>query len=75
MISDERIEYIATTGNARGKDSQEMAKELLAHRKAREGWKLVPVEPTKEMWDAYDDAPDDIDSEWAAMLAAAPEPE
>ena len=34
MISDERIEYIATTGNARGKDSQEMAKELLAHRKA-----------------------------------------
>lgn len=36
-------------------------------------WKLVPVEPTKEMWDAYDDAPDDIDSEWHAMLMAAPE--
>lgn len=38
-----------------------------------DGWKLVPVEPTKEMWDAYDDAPDDIDSEWHAMLMAAPE--
>lgn len=37
-------------------------------------WKLVPVEPTKEMWDAFDEAPDDIDSEWHAMLMAAPEP-
>ncbi|WP_336700068.1 hypothetical protein [Pantoea dispersa] len=41
--------------------------------KLPDGWKLVPVEPTKEMWDAYDNAPDDIDSEWHAMLMAAPE--
>lgn len=37
------------------------------------GWKLVPVEPTPEMWKAglafmYRD----IDSVWAAMLQAAP---
>lgn len=37
-----------------------------------DGWKLVPVEPTKEMWDAYDAAPRDIECEWSAMLAAAP---
>ncbi|WP_312055810.1 hypothetical protein [Pantoea brenneri] len=34
MISDERLEYILTTGNTRGKDAQEMARELLALRKA-----------------------------------------
>ena len=37
------------------------------------GWKLVPIEPTTEMWEAglafmYRD----IDSVWAAMVEAAP---
>ena len=44
-----------------------------------EGWKLVPIEPTKEMRDAWDSAPicEDDDAEfrraYSEMLAAAPE--
>ena len=44
-----------------------------------EGWKLVPVEPTEEMVDAFIDSDIDIDPEqnviigYKAMLAAAPE--
>lgn len=33
-ICDERLEYIQQTGNTRGRDAQEMARELLALRKA-----------------------------------------
>lgn len=41
------------------------------------GWKLVPVEPTREMLDAYVAADGRFHSgrsDWAAMLAAAPQP-
>ena len=47
-----------------------------------EGWKLVPMDPTKEMFDAAFDAPcighpetsgQSYDSIYKAMLAAAPE--
>ena len=44
-----------------------------------ERWKLVPIEPTKEMRDAWDSAPicEDDDAEfrraYSEMLAAAPE--
>ena len=41
------------------------------------GWKLVPVEPTKEMLDAYVRLQvrfNSARSDWAAMLAAAPQP-
>ena len=44
-----------------------------------EGWKLVPIEPTKEMRDAWDSAPicEDDDAEfrraYSEMIAAAPE--
>lgn len=65
-----------------------MAKELLALRKAREGWQLVPVEPTDEMlraWrgDMYKSyakshieriGDDEIGFAWNAMIAAAPTP-
>lgn len=52
---------------------------------AREGWKLVPVEPTKEMWDAinklddemaagsYDGKGCSIEQAWNCLLAAAPD--
>lgn len=39
-----------------------------------EGWKLVPVEPTREMADAGADIDPERASVWAAMLAAAPQP-
>lgn len=47
-----------------------------------DGWKLVPIEPTIEMREAYHQAEEDFqdccgtspDSHWAAMLAAAPAP-
>ena len=44
-----------------------------------DGWKLVPLKPTPEMWRAWDQAPFNEDGDiernnaWAAMLAAAPE--
>ncbi len=40
---------------------------------APRGWRLVPLRPTKEMWAAYDDAPQHMEDEWRAMLNAAPE--
>lgn len=47
-----------------------------------EGWKLVPVEPTQEMWKAADSAYDEynvtprlIHPVWSAMLASAPSQE
>lgn len=51
-----------------------------------DGWKLVPVEPTKEMWAAvnklddemasgsYDGRGCSIEQAWNCLLAAAPEP-
>lgn len=41
------------------------------------GWKLVPVEPTPEMIDAYVSNHERFQSarsDWTAMLAAAPQP-
>ncbi len=42
------------------------------------GWVLVPVEPTREMLDAYVNMAGRFSSarsDWAAMLAAAPSPQ
>ena len=47
-----------------------------------EGWQLVPTNPTREMFDAWDGAPsnhedDDVNMvvSYQAMLAAAPKPQ
>lgn len=42
----------------------------------REGWKLVPVEPTSAMLEALYDGDRDkpVGEKWDAMLAAAPSP-
>ncbi len=40
-----------------------------------QGWKLVPIEPTPEMWKAgLANLFIDIDAVWAAMLEKAPKP-
>lgn len=51
-----------------------------------EGWKLVPVEPTREMWAAFNKLDDEMaagsydgtgcsfEQGWNCMLAAAPQP-
>jgi hypothetical protein len=49
-ISNERLEEVARKHSSlTAREAYEIAKELLALRKAREGWKLVPVEPTRQM--------------------------
>lgn len=82
MISDEDLQDIASVDDwYMGVHLGDMAKELLALRKAREGWKLVPSNPTNEMmwaaknalsstvgWNSFKEA-------YYGMLAAAPEPE
>ena len=45
----------------------------------QEGWRLVPVEPSPEMWTAYYSAAGVGEEQWSilrwrAMLAAAPQP-
>lgn len=85
MISDERLVELVKSGDPWLEEAQEMAKELLALRKAREGWKLVPVEPDWEMLSAdgckehHNGQPclhhDNRKRIWSAMLAAAPEPD
>jgi len=79
-ISNERLEMISKydTFVSLG-EAEAMAKELLALRNAREGWKLVPFEPTTRQWAAGVKAMDSgIDKPtlcYRAMLAAAPEVE
>lgn len=78
-ISNERLELIANNKIvATITDDWSMAKELLALRKAREGWKLVPVEPTKEMLEEIwlDERFKEVAMKrrYQALLAAAPEP-
>lgn len=49
----------------------------IAWQPAPHGWKLVPVEPTREMMDAYvnqDGRFHSARSDWVAMLAASPTP-
>lgn len=76
MISDESLKLIAEDDHVQCGDASAMAKELLALRKAREGWKLVPVEPTEAMLMAsYMYASVYSAESYRAMLAAAPEPE
>ena len=53
---------------------------LAANPGVPDGWKLVPVEPTDEMyaafWGVYDRDPEvSITKSWKAMLTAAPQPE
>ncbi|MES4613556.1 hypothetical protein V2154_13340 [Ewingella sp. CoE-038-23] len=53
------------------------------HMEAPDGWKLVPIEPTVEMREAFHESYEDFencvgecpDSQWKAMLRAAPKPE
>jgi len=64
-------------------ETAEACKEPL-EAKVREGWKLVPIEPTKEMQESgsvsifessfYDSKQNVISSLWEAMLSAAPQP-
>lgn len=61
-----------------------MTPTMPAHARATEGWKLVPIEPTKEMWDAvnkldsqvaangYDGKGCTIEQAWDCMLDNAP---
>ncbi|WP_288444849.1 hypothetical protein [uncultured Pantoea sp.] len=78
-ISNERLEELAK-GDMEiwYSESKAMAKELLALRNAREGWKLVPVEPTKEMLEEIwlDERFKEVAMKrrYQALLAAAPEP-
>lgn len=78
-ISNERLEMISKydTFVSLG-EAEAMAKELLALRKIRDGWKLVPVEPTKEMLEEIwlDERFKEVAMKrrYQALLAAAPEP-
>lgn len=80
-ISNERLEELADinhVGSILGQEIAAMAKELLALRNAREGWKLVPIEPTEAMIAAGDQFMDGLSllgDAYDAMLAAAPEGE
>lgn len=83
MISDERLEELVgmqvspfcETKSASIGEWQDIARELLALRQARECWKLVPVEPTKQMLEAsYREASVYSPTAYRAMLAAAPNP-
>lgn len=79
-ISNERLEQIASGkwDGVRGSELDAIANELLALRNAREGWKLVPVEPTKEMLEEIwlDERFKEVAMKrrYQALLAAAPEP-
>lgn len=79
MISDERLEDIADeqlTERQLGLDSSEvvsMAKELLALRKALDGWQIVPIEPTEDMIAAGEAVDGGVYSIWKDMLTSAPE--
>lgn len=77
MTSNERLEEIAYGDDWYPPEVKEAMIELLAHRKAREGWKLVPVEPTAEMVNAGKGGcvTSDMAREiYEDMLAASPEP-
>lgn len=80
MISDERLKELGddnTICKVSWDERVEMARELLALRKAHEGWQLVPVEPTQQMIDAHTEGmiSGGASKAYRAMLAAAPEPE
>lgn len=74
-ISNERLERYIGGEHIAYPDAMAMAKELLALRNAREGWKLVPVEPTQAMIDAYNEGmiSGGASKAYREMLAAAPE--
>lgn len=77
MISYERLEFKLKNPDICTGDEFEMAKELLALRQAREGWKLVPTEATEEMIQAGDlwcDGLTYLSRAYEAMLEASPEP-
>lgn len=75
-ISNERLQKLAAQETMR--EQAQMAKELLALRKEREGWQMVPVEPTKEMleeiWLDESFKEGAMKRRYQALLAAAPEP-
>ena len=80
MISDEILKKIARGDihEATPDDCINLAQELMALRKANEGWQLVPVEPTQEMlkeiW--LDERFKELAMKrrYQAMLAASPTP-
>lgn len=81
MISDERLKELAddnTICKVSWDERVGMARELLALRKAHEGWQLVPVEPTTEMLEEIwlDERFKEVAMKrrYQALLAAAPSP-
>lgn len=77
-ISNERLERFIGGEHIPYPDAMAMAKELLALRHGRDGWRLVPVEPTKEMLEEIwlDERFKEVAMKrrYQALLAAAPEP-
>ncbi len=86
MISDERLKELADDNiicKVSWDERVGMARELLALRNVREGWQLVPVEPSWEMLSAdgckehHNGQPclhhDNRKRIWSAMLTAASE--
>ena len=87
---DEIIEVQESKGDAEYLAQQEGGKVVPLYGKSTpqpavaEGWKLVPIEPTKEMREAFHAADDEYqsakfdvespDHHWTALLEAAPEP-
>ena len=77
MISDSELKGIINSDVRHSALLVELAKELLSHRKAREGWKLVLIKPTAEMVNAGKGGcvTSDMAREiYEDMLAASPEP-
>lgn len=75
MISGELLNKFIENPGDYGPSVLDMAKELLVLRKAREGWKLVPVEPTEDMMAAGTAVDGGVYCIWKDMLTAAPETE
>jgi hypothetical protein len=71
--------WMAPTGGFTADQMREYAwAALAASQEVTAGWKRVPLEPTREMIDAYlkaDGRFHSARSDWAAMVAAAPQPQ
>ena len=61
-----------------GKEIEQLRAAIVSAPRVPQGWKLVPVEPTRGMIDAANQLPENfppMKRVYAAMLAAAPQPE
>ena len=81
-LSDEQIQDLLCVGNPTDEECRLIRMgwdAAMRTKSAPDGWKLVPIEPTKEMRAAWDSSPicEDDDTEfrraYSEMLAAAPE--